>query len=83
MAQARITVRKNGPYRVEAPPGTLELVDAEGNRFDITGKVAFSLCRCGGSAIKPFCDGTHTRIGFQAAEGAVKSEEQKSPESFF
>lgn len=78
MSQVKITVRKNGPYRVEAPEGTLELVDADGQRYDLTGKPAFSLCRCGGSVNKPFCDGTHTRIGFQAAEAAVKAaEEQK------
>ena len=78
MVQVKITVRKNGPYRVEAPEGTIELVDSDGNPYDLTGKPAFSLCRCGGSVNKPFCDGTHTRIGFQAAEAAVKaSEEQK------
>lgn len=78
MSQVKITIRKNGPYRVEAPEGTLELVDADGQRYDLTGKPAFSLCRCGGSVNKPFCDGTHTRIGFQAAEAAVKAaEEQK------
>lgn len=77
MAQVKITVRKNGPYRVEAPEGSIELVDADGNRFDLTGKPAFSLCRCGGSVNKPFCDGTHTRIGFQAAEAAVKASEQQ------
>ena len=78
MSQVKITIRKNGPYRVEAPEGTLELVDADGQRSDLTGKPAFSLCRCGGSVNKPFCDGTHTRIGFQAAEAAVKAaEEQK------
>jgi len=67
MSQVKITVRKNGPYRV---------VDADGKRYDLTGKPAFSLCRCGGSVNKPFCDGTHTRIGFQAAEAAVKAEEE-------
>jgi CDGSH-type Zn-finger protein len=76
MAQVKITVRKNGPYRVEAPEGTLELVDADGNRYDLTGKSAFSLCRCGGSVTKPFCDGTHSRIGFQAAEAAVKNAQE-------
>ena len=77
MSQVKITVRKNGPYRVEAPEGSIEMVDAEGNRYDLTGKPAFSLCRCGGSLNKPFCDGTHSRIGFQAAETAVRAEEQK------
>jgi len=72
MAAVKITVIKNGPFRVAAPEGSIELVDAEGNQFDLTGKTAFSLCRCGGSVNKPFCDGTHSRIGFAGAELAVK-----------
>jgi CDGSH-type Zn-finger protein len=72
MSQVRITVRANGPYRVEDPGGVIELVDASGNKYDLTGKLAFSLCRCGGSTNKPFCDGTHNKIGFQAAEVVVK-----------
>ncbi|MFY9559924.1 MAG: CDGSH iron-sulfur domain-containing protein [Terriglobales bacterium] len=74
MSQVKITVRPNGPYRVEDPNGLVELVDASGNNYDLTGKPAFSLCRCGGSVNKPFCDGTHSKIGFQAAEAAVKAE---------
>lgn len=81
MALVKITVRKNGPYRVEAPAGTVELVDADGNHYDISGKSLFSLCRCGGSVTKPFCDGTHSRIGFQAAEAAVKTEEKQTLEN--
>jgi Uncharacterized conserved protein len=50
------------------------LVDANGNQYDLTGKPAFSLCRCGASVNKPFCDGTHSKIGFMAAEAAVKAE---------
>jgi len=76
MAQVKITVRPNGPYRVEAPEGTIELVDADGKTYDLSGKPAFSLCRCGGSTNKPFCDGTHSRIGFQAAEAAVRTEKK-------
>jgi CDGSH-type Zn-finger protein len=72
MAAVKITIKKNGPYRVEAPEGSIELVDADGNQYDLTGKPAFSLCRCGGSVTKPFCDGTHSRTGFIAAESAVK-----------
>jgi CDGSH-type Zn-finger protein len=75
MAQVKITVRPNGPYRVEAPEGSIELVDVNGTQYDLTGKPAFSLCRCGGSVNKPFCDGTHSRIGFQGAELAVKKAE--------
>jgi len=73
MSAVKIIVRKNGPYRVEAPEGSVELVDGDGNRYDLTGKPAFSLCRCGASANKPFCDGAHNKIAFQAAESTVKS----------
>ena len=78
MAQVKITVKPNGPFRVEAPEGSIELVDANGGQYDLTGKTAFSLCRCGGSVNKPFCDGTHSRIGFQAAELAVKKADSGS-----
>ena len=68
MAQVKITVRPNGPVRVEAPEGAVELVDVNGTQYDLTGKTAFSLCRRGGSVNKPFCDGTHSKFGFQDAE---------------
>jgi CDGSH-type Zn-finger protein len=74
MAQVRITVRPNGPFRVEAPEGSVELVDVNGTPFDLAGKTAFSLCRCGGSV-----NGTHSRIGFQGAELAVKKADSGSP----
>jgi len=74
MPHDKITVRPNGPYRVEDPNNLVELVDPSGNKYDLTGKPAFSLCRCGASVNKPFCDGTHSKIGFQAAEAAVKAE---------
>ena len=79
MAQVKITVRKNGPYRVEAAEGMVELVDAEGRSYDLSGKAMFSLCRCGRSAKNPFCDGTHKRIGFQPAGEATGSEENQTP----
>ena len=79
MAQVKITARKNGPFRVEAPEGSVELVDADGNKYDLAGKPAFSLCRCGGSVNKPFCDGTHSKIGFQGAESAVKAADAPKP----
>jgi len=77
VAQVKITIRPNGPYRVEALEGAIELVDANGTAYDLTGKLAFSLCRCGASTSKPFCDGTHSKIGFQAAEGAVRAEKKE------
>jgi CDGSH-type Zn-finger protein len=67
-----ITVRENGSYLVEGP---VRLIDADGNEYDLAGKSRFSLCRCGGSTRKPFCDGTHSRIGFQGAERAVAEAE--------
>ena len=75
MSEVKITVRPNGPFRVEAPEGAVKLVDADGKEYNLAGKTAFSLCRCGASVNKPFCDGTHSKIGFQAAEAAVKKEE--------
>ncbi len=75
MDVVKITMKKNGPYRVEAPEGAVTLVDADGNEYSLTGKTAFSLCRCGASVNKPFCDGTHSKVGFQAAEAAVKKQE--------
>jgi CDGSH-type Zn-finger protein len=84
MATIKITVRPNGPYRVEAPLDSIEMVDANGDPYDLSakikdGKLAFSLCRCGASVNKPFCDGTHSKIGFQAAEAAVRGETQPKP----
>ncbi len=75
MPKVKITVRPNGPYRVEDPEGLIELVDAAGTPYDLTGRLSFSLCRCGASVTKPFCDGAHSRTGFQAAELAVRAEE--------
>jgi CDGSH-type Zn-finger protein len=72
MSDVKITVKPNGPYRVE---GSVKLLDIEGREWDLTGKAAFSLCRCGASTNKPFCDGTHSKLGFQAAEAAVRKQE--------
>jgi CDGSH-type Zn-finger protein len=76
MADVKIIIKKNGPYRVEAPEGAVQLVDADGNEYSLQGRTSFSLCRCGGSVNKPFCDGTHSRIGFQGAELAVQKAEE-------
>ena len=63
-----ITVRQNGSYKVEGDD--VKLVDWNGNEYQIP-KRPFALCRCGASKTKPFCDRSHTEIGFQAAEAAV------------
>jgi CDGSH-type Zn-finger protein len=74
--QVTIRILENGPYRVEGP---VRIVDADGNTHDITGKARVSLCRCGASTRKPFCDGTHSKIGFAAAERAVAAERKEPP----
>lgn len=66
-----VSVRKNGPYLVSGDLGELNLRDAEGNAYDVADKPMIALCRCGASVTKPFCDGQHSKIGFQAAEAAV------------
>lgn len=73
MPQVTITVRKNGSLRVDDPNGVIEMLDADGNPYDLTGKTSFSLCRCGASANRPFCDGSHNRIAFQAPDTAIKA----------
>lgn len=64
MAEVTIRPSKNGPYIVE---GAVDLFDVEGNKINVD-KPRLALCRCGASSNKPFCDGTHSAIGFQAAE---------------
>ena len=70
----RAVALKNGPYLVTGDLNELELTDSEGNRYDLSGKQKVTLCRCGASVNKPFCDGQHSKIGFQAAEAAVKAQ---------
>lgn len=64
-----IRLRKNGPYVVEGDEVTV--VDWEGVEY-VVDRRPIALCRCGGSTRKPFCDGTHSRIGFAGAEAAVR-----------
>ncbi len=74
-----IKVRENGPYRVDGDENDVKLVDWNGQEYAIT-KRPFALCRCGGSATKPFCDRTHSKIGFKAAEGAVPGSQDRPAE---
>ena len=72
-AAVEIRASENGPYLVRGP---IRLVDAEGNAYDLGGRgKVVALCRCGGSTTKPFCDGTHSRTGFRAAERAVAAQD--------
>jgi len=59
---ARITMYEDGPLLLR---GSYEIVDQAGNVVD-GGRPTVALCRCGRSAIKPFCDGTHKVTGFRA-----------------
>jgi CDGSH-type Zn-finger protein len=59
---AKITVVHNGPIRIE---GDFSICDPEGRAFGLAGRTLISLCRCGQSENKPFCDGSHGRTGFQ------------------
>lgn len=63
MASTKLTVMKNGSVRVE---GEFEMVDQDGNAYGLGGRERVSLCRCGHSANKPFCDGSHAGAGFTA-----------------
>jgi len=58
----KINVLNNGPIRIE---GDFEILDPAGAAFGLAGRTVISLCRCGQSANKPFCDGSHARTGFQ------------------
>ena len=56
MAITKITVKSNGSLKVE---GDFEIVDMEGNVYGVEGREIISICRCGLSQTKPFCDGSH------------------------
>jgi CDGSH-type Zn-finger protein len=64
----KITPRKDGPLRLEGE--NITLVDEAGTQYDLAGRTVVSLCRCGFSQNKPFCDGSHAKHGF-AAESAA------------
>jgi CDGSH-type Zn-finger protein len=61
MAEVRIKALKNGPYEVKGP---VDLVDSDGQAKPEADDPVY-LCRCGHSANKPFCDGSHKKAGFQ------------------
>ena len=76
----KIVVLENGPYEVSGsvPLAIQVITEDDGNSWDWTEGKAFplqptyKLCRCGKSKHKPFCDGTHTRIGFDGDETASR-----------
>jgi CDGSH-type Zn-finger protein len=60
---AKVTIFNNGSIRVE---GEFTVHDSDGKEFGLSGRTAIGLCRCGASENKPFCDGSHKRIGFES-----------------
>lgn len=69
MADVKITSKHNGPYLVTGP---IDLETPEGQAIEVpAGRTTIALCRCGASVNKPFCDGTHSKIGFDSAKAAV------------
>jgi CDGSH-type Zn-finger protein len=62
MPATKVTCLHNGPIRIE---GEFEIFDPTGATFGLAGRTVISLCRCGHSENKPFCDGSHNRIGFK------------------
>ncbi len=59
MADVKIKVLDNGPFLVE---GSIEIVDANDQQIETPEKPMIALCRCGASANKPFCDGSHKNV---------------------
>ena len=67
MAATKVTVRNDGSLRLE---GDFEILDNDGKPFGLAGRTTISLCRCGASENKPFCDGSHKKVNFQSATPA-------------
>jgi len=60
----KIIVNDHGPLRIEGD--AISITDPSGKQFGLAGRTVVSLCRCGQSANKPFCDGQHARQGWQS-----------------
>jgi CDGSH-type Zn-finger protein len=66
----RLEFVENGPIRIEGKRFSIRL----GEKEEVWERPRISLCRCGASANKPFCDGTHKQVGFQAPGGVLEVE---------
>jgi 3-phenylpropionate/trans-cinnamate dioxygenase ferredoxin subunit len=75
MSEPCITIVENGPLKVQ---GGIPLEDADGNPVETREGKAYYLCRCGASTNKPFCDGTHSRIGFLGANALREAMDEDS-----
>jgi CDGSH-type Zn-finger protein len=69
-----ITVNNNGPLLIE---GDVVITDATGKKFELGGRAALAMCRCGESTKKPFCDGSHRTSGFDSCVAAYALEPVK------
>lgn len=87
----RVVVSKDGPYLVQGGiPLSKQTIatDAEGgSEAWVEGKTypaqdKYALCRCGHSKTKPFCDGTHAKIGFDGAETASRAPYLEQAQTF-
>lgn len=67
MPKTKITINNNGSVKLD---GDFEIVDMNGNEYGLQGRTVVSLCRCGHSANKPFCDGAHKQQNFEHAAQA-------------
>jgi CDGSH-type Zn-finger protein len=70
MSDVQIEITDNGPYKVTGP---IELLGPDGATVPVAEGRSVFLCRCGGSTNKPFCDGTHSKVGFDGAMAAVRA----------
>ena len=71
-----VTAGDNGSFQVS---GDFDVVDAKGNAYPHEDGNDVWLCRCGHSGNKPFCDGSHKKVGFQAVERATVADDTPAP----
>ena len=74
MTKPLISCKKDGPMIVE---GLVNFIDSDGKRLET--EPAMYLCRCGASANKPYCDGSHKKIGFTDEVSADRTEDKVTP----
>jgi CDGSH-type Zn-finger protein len=72
----KITIRDNGSIRIE---GDFEIYDMKGTKYDLAGRTQISLCRCGLSEKKPFCDSAHKGSAFRSECSAYTLEAPVRP----
>ena len=72
MSKTTLTINSNGSVKIE---GDFEIVDRNGGVYGLQGRTVLSICRCGLSKNKPFCDGMHRKIGFDTKENPIKPED--------